>query len=1321
MSSDSVLLLETAALVAPVTALEFLREDFLLTGEGPILSVYDLQPHPKTRASLSVLHNYRIHGIRPRPLTSAPRSSASEQTEQALVVFGGKAVRLVQLRDEDPLRLEALGPLIELQDWALDVRWLSGEGHSLLAVALAHNAALLLDTTERQVLVLCSCLEGCLLYSALLLGNTWGDSVLVGGTVFNQLILWRPGAAKQSREAQVERRLLGHSGVIFSLCYLQEAGWLASASDDRSVRVWGVGRLGAAGGGCGKADPACLRVLYGHQARVFSVRLGPGRVFSAGEDGACLVWDWGGGGRVQLTLKGHRAGGVRALAVSEGCSETRPGGGRGGWVATGGADGGVRLWREEGRSEAEGETLTDLGFVGKGVPKVVCVVGGEGGSQVRVVVGTDQGEVYLHGGGQWGLVWEGGADFQSYCAMDVLSVRAGGSVNWDGLCAVGSLTGAVQVFPLSQPGAGVLMRAGAGKIHSLTWVEGQVRRQEGYLLASGAEGTVYRWRVEAEERDAGLVLKTQALPSFLLPSCAKRWLTAAVLLPRPAGALWVCGDRRGSLLLFKDGARRRREEGEGKGKETEGAPSRAETERDPALDGNRDPSDGGEEGDEVARVRGEGGVEEEAGGEAGGEAALRPACCLFGVHGKQGVTGVREYGGLLYSAGRDGCVRVLRIRPGGGGGGGGGGEEGEAGQGGAPLEVLRVQRACKGMEWLERVLILEAEPFVLHRGVEENVLEEEHSDQNPPQPQEEEGGGEENHRIQEMETGCQLREARFVIVGFHSVHFVVWDPVRQERLLSVPCGGGHRSWALSPPHGGVWWGQAALVFLRQGQVLTSRPPRPTDSPAGSQALREGLHGRGLGCVCRLGGLEGGEEGGHWEVLVSGGEDTSLSVLAVQAQTGTVRVLAVIADHISSVRTLATVRPGDDGRRPRLSTLLVSAGGRAQIQCYRLLIGWDGQLARPSCQVIQVARHRLDEQWERKRNRHKTVKMDPETRYMSAAVVHDGTERVLLALGCSDGAVRVFGVSEVRGQVELLWESFHHRRCVLSVATCSVEDRRGARCVLLFSAATDGRVAVWDLSPAASSLDRYPGEAQPAPTPCFTITAHQSGINALAVWEKPGAEPGAGHQVTVASGGDDGQLTVSVLRVQYRQGATEGGRAPLQIQLQAQCCVPAAHAAPLTALGRLGSGLLVSASPDQRVCLWSCSSTGLCQRGAMFSHVADAAGLEVWQEAGGRQGEAEGPGSGPTLSFGSMEDTGCRSGSSPGGVSGSGDSPGRRRGSRGGEGGRGWVVVCGQGLQLLQIKNRNQDEVKDEDCGKKERVKVSFVTPLRQGQDKPNPD
>uniref|UniRef100_A0A3B4Y7Z8 tRNA (34-2'-O)-methyltransferase regulator WDR6 n=1 Tax=Seriola lalandi dorsalis TaxID=1841481 RepID=A0A3B4Y7Z8_SERLL len=1156
--------MQTAALVAPVTALEFLQEEFLLTGEGPVLTVYRLQPHPEAGASLSVLQHHRVHGIRPRA-QSPGRSSTTEPSSYDLAVFGGKAVRLVRLhvdlQDEDHLHLEVQGPLVELGDWALDVRWLSGDKQPLLCVAVAHNSALLLDVSTGAALVQRSCREGCLLYSALLLVHeSWADAVVVGGTVFNQLVLWKPGGGAGGG-AGGGRRLLGHSGVIFSISYLQEKGWLASASDDRSVRVWGVGALGGPGGRCGDQNPACLRVLYGHQARVFSVRLSPGKVFSAGEDGACLVWDWAGGGKVVRTLKGHRAGGVRALAVGEATGDEER------WVATGGADGGVRLWRvkeSEGRKEeteeAVTEKITDLNFPGLSAPKVICGAAAEDGdsswSQRRFVVCTDQGEVYQYSAGQWEMVWRGTSEFQSYCVMETVSIRATDSAVRVSLCAVGNLSGSVQVFPVSRPQSGILLSAGSGKIHSLIWQEGGGGV---CLLASGAEGLVYRWCVEVTSHDS-LTLSVNPLPPFLLPPSAKRWLLAALCLhSRPQEALWVCGDRRGSLLLFKEvGKKKKGDDGLLTGRE------RSEEEEN------------GSDGDGRRKMA----EQRES------EDVLRPLSFLFGVHGKQGVTSLSEHRGLLYSSGRDGCVRVFRVGP----------EQPEEKR--ERLQVLRVQRACRGMEWLERVLILE---------------------------EEEEEGREEGDN--------QAREARFVIAGFHSVHFVVWDPVRQERLLAVPCGGGHRSWILWPSSRGVWPGHGALVFIKHRAVLASQPPGEEPSRAGRAGrtggwgLREGIHGRGVGCVCRLGRIEGaGSErreewggGGQWEVVVTGGEDTSLTIVAVHPASGCVRVLSVITDHISSVRTVASVTEGHSVNQSQsLSALLVSAGGRAQLQCYRLLIGWDQQRLAPSCQVIQVAAHRLDEQWERKRNRHKTVKMDPETRYMSVVVSGQRSDSVLLALGCSDGAVRLFSVSEVRRHIDLLWETFHHQRCVLSVATCSLEDGTGNRYQLLFSAATDGKIAVWDLSDTSSSTDTSP------PIPCLDIAAHQSGINSLAVWAEKLGQQGGGCLVTVASGGDDGQLTVSTVK----------------LRLHGHAHIPLAHAAPLTALRLLTPGLLVSTSSDQRVCLWRVCSTAVRHRETLCSHVADAAGLAT--------------------------ETGCKERT-------------------------GWVLVCGQGLQLLRVRDTESEE------------------------------
>ncbi|XP_047453068.1 WD repeat-containing protein 6 [Mugil cephalus] len=1325
--------MEPVALVAPVTALEFLQDTFLLTGEGPVLSVYSLQPRPKACASLSVLQQYRIHGIRPKsqPAQSSATdvsrrqdgpSSTAEPKFSDLAVFGGKAVRLVRLR-ADLQQLEIVGPLMELQDWALDVRWLSGDNRSLLCVAVAHNSALLLDAVTGNALVRGSCLEGCLLYSALLLVHeSWADTVLVGGTVFNQLIIWKPGGGDKSRDSEhkapVERRLLGHSGVIFSISYLQEKGYLASASDDRSVRVWGVGALGGAGGKCGDVNAACLRVLYGHQARVFSVRLSPGKVFSAGEDGACLVWDWAGGGKVVRTLKGHRAGGVRGLAVSEGTGDEDR------WVATGGADGGVRLWRVEGGEEKNEEEeeevtekLTDLNFsTDQGAPKVVCLAGEEdkntSWSQSEVVVCTDKGKVCQYSQGKWETIWEGTPEFQSYCVMETVTVGVKESADRVHLCAVGSLTGSLQVFPISRPQSGTLLSCGSGKIHSLIWLKGK----EGvHLLASGAEGLVYRWRLDVKlDGNCSVVLSVDPLPPFLLPPCAKRWLTAAVgLRSRFRERLWVCGDRRGSLLLFQDAEKSEQEKSDG----------------------------------EVHGVR------------------LQPVSCLFGVHGKQGVTSVCEYQGLLYSTGRDGCVRVFRVQ-----------ESGRSAENkdGLQLEVLRVQRACKGMEWLERILILEPEAPLeeVEEDEEDEVREESEAKQNNLT---ETLGGEQRESCGEAEN--RGREARFAIVGFHAVHFVVWDPVKQERLLAVPCGGGHRSWSLWPSHKGVWPGYGALVFIKQGSVLASQPPgeelgwATKAGRTGGWGLREGVHGRGIGCVCRLGAIE--EPGNevqtkstaeqtetrvkrsklHWEVMVTGGEDTSLTVLAVRPSSGSVKVLSVITDHISSVRTVTAVtRP----ERETLSALLVSAGGRAQIQCYRLLVVWDGRLQAPSCQVIQVASHRLDDQWERKRNRHKTVKMDPETRYMSVAVVDEKSDRVLLALSCSDGAVRLFSVSEVKCRIDLLWETFHHQRCVLSVATCSLEDDEGNRYTLLFSAATDGKIAAWDLTEALAFWSDNSCGATPPPTPCLNIPAHQSGVNSLAVWSKKlGQQEGGGCLVTVVSGGDDGRLTASTVRVLYPEESQTLLQTQLQhpkqlqLHLRSQSHVALAHAAPLTALKLLRPGLVVSTSSDQRVCLWKVCSAGISHSAALCCHVADASGLAAWEgghergatrsecereisvwgglttegETGGRfnedkepddeaeGGEPVGSETGDPVIKTCDEDGAAETSGDPRsqtetdslGETGSevnGTSESRKRREE-----TGWVLVCGQGFQLLRVRTEERGKTGKEKMN--QRVKVTF--------------
>ncbi|TSO77718.1 WD repeat-containing protein 6 [Bagarius yarrelli] len=1132
-TSDSLTALQSSALVAPVTALEFIGDDYLLSGEGPILSLFYLETSPIQCASLSVLHNCRIHGIRPK--LQSNDGHVPELVE--LVIFGGKAVRLINVRLTG-LSLEVAGPLLQLQDWVLDISWLRGESGSLLGVCQGHNSVLLLEPQSGNIISICSCLDVCLLYSALLIGPSWETSVLVGGTVFNQLVLWRPGGTEGARHSQVERRLLGHSGVIFSLCYLQSSRWLASASDDRSVRVWNVGLLGG-DGGCGVESPTCLRVLYGHQARVFCVRLSPGCVFSAGEDGACLLWDWEGNGKVGQTLRGHKSGGIRALAVSKKC----------GWVATGGADGGIRTWRisekTKGVEQSKEEDLQiDLGFKGQGCPKVVRSVEGHN----AVLVCTDQGEVFLHQDESWQAVWCGDPEFQSYCVMEVAHVQFHGVSLC--LCAVGNLNGGVQVFALHHPNSSVLLQAGQGKVHALQLVKGDNL----CLMASAAEGLVYRWTVKLEKDELGLSLRLEKLKPFLLPPCAKRWLTAAVRLSDRDESLWVCGDRRGSLLLYREGEMCK--EGE-------------------TVTENREKGSGEEQG--VGRNENrwpENAVKDIA-------TPVSPVNILFGVHGKQGVTNVCKHKGLFYSTGRDGCVQVLTVCR-------------------NNLKVRRVYRASKGMEWLEKVLFVGSNVSGVYENKKGSKQQNSEEEATSIDRKERDGPKDEEESKKAMESKLEdgesesVAEARFVMVGFHSVQFILWDPVGREKLFSAACGGGHRSWAYIYPSDTQTLPtvdslrQGTLIFIKQGAVMASRSLSSASTHVTGHTLKEGLHGRGLSCICYLGSVSRGRGSlEEWEVLVTGGEDTTVTVLAVEPEHGEVKVLTVLADHISNVRTITAVqrKPGqkensDGGSNASssFSTLLFSAGGRAQLQCYRLLIGWDAQVNRPVCQVTQVAGHRLDEQWEKRRNRHKTVKMDPET--------------------------RIFTVKEDSKKVVLVWENFYHQRCVLSVASHRLEDPQGKQHVLLFSGATDGAVALWDLTTLLDSKSKDSWDGPSAP--CFSHPVHQSGVNTIVISNEVGQMDK--DIITVASGGDDGQLSVIKIRVQFHQK-------DLFPELLSHWTVALAHSAPLTALSAPNRATLVSTSPDQRVCVWRLCCNGIRHQATAFSHTADAAGLWAWHRSG----------------------------------------------------------------------------------------------------------
>ncbi|CAI7596028.1 unnamed protein product [Penicillium pancosmium] len=167
--------------------------------------------------------------------------------------------------------------------------------------------------------------------------ETWSHCLLTieGHSLPINSISWSPGGSRLA-SASIDKTvriwdsvtgrsistLEGHSGWVTSIAWSPDGSQLASASGDQSVRIW---------------DPATgqsILTLEGHSDGVWSIAWSPdgSRLASASDDGTVRIWDPA-TGRSISTLEGHRNG-VRSIAWS-------PDGSR---LASASDDKTVRIW-----------------------------------------------------------------------------------------------------------------------------------------------------------------------------------------------------------------------------------------------------------------------------------------------------------------------------------------------------------------------------------------------------------------------------------------------------------------------------------------------------------------------------------------------------------------------------------------------------------------------------------------------------------------------------------------------------------------------------------------------------------------------------------------------------------------------------------------------------------------------------------------------------------------------------------------------------------------------------------------------------------------
>ncbi|KAH0537930.1 hypothetical protein FGG08_005412 [Glutinoglossum americanum] len=344
---------EHESILNPVTALSFLHvqahKSLLLAGEGPFLKIYE---HGSARILLQqrIFKTQAIHGIAIEIERAIPFQPAR------VLLWGGSSIRAVEISYLDdapdlgvvPRVGIRLWPGCSAQDWILDACFSPHEGGSHVRAALitAHNSLHLLTLHNDQKIRTIGSSSRSILYSAHVLWISDSCVLVAAGTAFGEILVWsccfpvspNPHASASESRTLLHYTLTGHEGSIFGVRIsppLALSGgcpkrFLASCSDDRTIRIWDITAEYAsgnesqaepcdpAGTGFRPADspaPHCwtgsenlVAIGWGHSSRVWGVRFLPTdlefghhthqiHILSFAEDTTCRQWTLKYGGK----------------------------------------------------------------------------------------------------------------------------------------------------------------------------------------------------------------------------------------------------------------------------------------------------------------------------------------------------------------------------------------------------------------------------------------------------------------------------------------------------------------------------------------------------------------------------------------------------------------------------------------------------------------------------------------------------------------------------------------------------------------------------------------------------------------------------------------------------------------------------------------------------------------------------------------------------------------------------------------------------------------------------------------------------------------
>ncbi|KAF9960846.1 WD repeat-containing protein 6 [Mortierella alpina] len=229
---------------------------------------------------------------------------------------------------------------------------------------------------------------------------------------------------------------------------------------------------------------------------------------------------------------------------------------------------------------------------------------------------------------------------------------------------------------------------------------------------------------------------------------------------------------------------------------------------------------------------------------------------------------------------------------------------------------------------------------------------------------------------------------------------------------------------------------------------------------------------------------------------------------------------------------------------------------------------------------------------------------------------------------SDAAIRVWMFDEVSNNFVLAIDSSYHDKCILQVTHVKVGEG-----IMMLTAATDGKIAAWDLTRALDAfLAKYDAQetkpvqphsssvgknrkklqkehAQGLERPIAEVVVHMSGVNSLF------AQDAGQNGIIIVSGGDDNALVATRIEATW-----DAANRAIKAQSAREVARDNdAHGSAIQAVAMLSTTDIVTTSQDQMVSLWTLEDAidgtmRLCKLETQFVHVPDPSTMDVLASA-----------------------------------------------------------------------------------------------------------